>query len=90
MRKAHTGKVRPKCATAVGRVWVTTLDRTEEIYLKPGEEAPEGWVKGRKKFAPRNEESKQKTREALTGKPKTKEHIENIRKARLDFIARTR
>lgn len=90
MRKAHTGKVRPECASAVGRVWVTTPDRTEEIYLKPGEEAPEGWVKGRKKFAPRTEESRNRTRQALKGKAKTEQHRENLRQATLRWYANNR
>lgn len=90
MKKAQTGKVRPECATAVGRVWVTTPDRTEEIYLKPGEEVPEGWVLGRKKFPPRTKESREKTRQALKGKPKSEKAKENIRKARLAYLARTR
>jgi predicted GIY-YIG superfamily endonuclease len=90
MRRAHTGKVRPECATAIGRVWVTNADRTEEIYLKPGEEIPEGWVKGRRKFAPRSEESRQKTSKSLKGKPKSDEAKKNIRKARLAFLARNR
>jgi group I intron endonuclease len=47
MRAAQLGKIRPECATAVGRVWVTNVERTEEVYLKPGEETPEGWIKGR-------------------------------------------
>jgi hypothetical protein len=83
MRKAQTGKVRPECASAVGRVWVTTPDRTEEIYLKPGEEAPKGWVKGRKKFAPRTSESRSKTSRSLKGRKKTNEHKENLRAAAL-------
>jgi predicted GIY-YIG superfamily endonuclease len=90
MRKSHTGKVRPECATAIGRVWVTNADRTEEIYLKPGEEIPEGWMGGRRKFAPRSEESRQKTSKSLKGKPKSDEAKENIRKARLAFLARNR
>ncbi len=48
MRQAQIGKVRPECASAVGRMWVTNSDKTKEIYLKPGEEVPEGWRKGRK------------------------------------------
>ena len=90
MRRAHTGKVRPECATAIGRVWVTNADRTEEIYLKPGEEIPSGWVRGRRKFAPRSDESRQRTSQSLKGKPKSEEAKENIRKARLAFLARSR
>jgi hypothetical protein len=48
-----------------GRVWVTDPERTLEIYLKPGEEVPTGWVPGRKKFKPRSEESRQRTSAAL-------------------------
>lgn len=90
MSRAQLGKKRPECATAVGRVWVTNPDRTEEIYLKPGEDVPEGWMKGRKKFAPRNEESREKTRQALKGKPKSEEAKRNIRKARLAYLDRNR
>jgi hypothetical protein len=90
MRKAQTGKVRPECASAVGRVWVTNPDRTEETYLKPGEEIPEGWIRGRKKFAPRTEESRQKTSQALKGKPKSEKAKESIRKARLAYLDRNR
>lgn len=90
LRKAHTGKVRPECASAVGKVWVTNTDKTEEIYLKPGEEIPEGWVKGRKKFAPRSEESRDRTRQALKGKTKTEQHKENLRKAVLKWYSENR
>lgn len=30
-----------------GRIWVTTPDYSQERYLKPGEEIPEGWINGR-------------------------------------------
>jgi hypothetical protein len=90
LRQAHTGKVRPECASAVGRVWVTSPDRTEETYLKPGEEIPDGWIRGRKKFAPRTDESRQKTSQALKGKPKSEKAKENIRRARLAYLGRNR
>lgn len=90
LRETNVFRRKGEESMAHGRVWVTTPDRTEEIYLKPGEEAPEGWVKGRKKFAPRTEKSRNRTRQALKGKPKSEKAKENIRKARLDFIARTR
>jgi hypothetical protein len=88
IRRAHTGKVRPECATAIGRIWVTNPDRTEEIYLKPGEEIPEGWVRGRRKFAPRSDESRQRTSKALKGKPKSEAAKKSIRKARLAYLER--
>jgi predicted GIY-YIG superfamily endonuclease len=87
LRQANTGKIRPECATAVGRVWVTNFEKTEEIYLKPGEEIPEGWVKGRRKFPPRSEESRQRTSNALKGKPKSDSHKQNLREATLNYYA---
>jgi len=73
-----------------GRVWVTNPDRTEETYLKPGEEIPEGWIRGRKKFAPRTNESRQRTSQALKGKPKSEKAKESIRRARLAYLGRNR
>jgi len=83
MRESQTGKKRPECASAVGKTWVTNKTRTEELYLDPGEEIPEGWVKGRKKFPPRTQESKDKTSKTLRGRKKTKEHKEKLRVAAL-------
>lgn len=90
MRKAQIGKVRPECATAIGRIWVTKPDRTEEIYLKPDEEIPEGWILGRMKRPPRSEESRQRTSKALKGKPKSEAAKKSIRKARLAYLERVR
>jgi predicted GIY-YIG superfamily endonuclease len=90
MRQAQTGKVRPECASAVGRVWVTNPERTEEVYLKPGKEVPEGWIKGRKKFAPRSAESKHKTSNSLKGKTKSPEHRENLSKSASQWWAENR
>lgn len=90
LRETNVFRRKGEESVSHGRVWVTTPDRTEEIYLKPGEGAPEGWVKGRKKFAPRTEESRNRTRQALKGKPKSEKAKENIKKARLAFLARNR
>jgi len=90
LRESHTGKIRPECATAVGRVWVTTPNRSDEKYLKPGEEIPEGWIAGRKKRQPRTAESRERTRRALKGKPKSEEHKQKLREATLAYYARLR
>lgn len=90
LRETNVFRRRGEESMAHGRVWVTTPDRTEEIYLKPGEEVPDGWVLGRKKFPPRTNESRDKTRQALKGKPKSEEHKASIKKARLDFLAKNR
>jgi hypothetical protein len=68
-----------------GRVWATNTDRTEETYLKPGEQIPEGWVAGRKKYPPRSEESRNKVRNSLKGKPKSESHKEKLRQATLNY-----
>jgi len=88
LRKAHTGKKRPECATAVGRVWVTNSDKSEEKYLKPGEEIPDGWVKGRKKREPRSLESRMKTSKALKGRVRTAEENEKTRQGILRWHER--
>jgi hypothetical protein len=45
---------------------------------------------GQKKQAPRSEESRQRTSQSLKGKPKSKKARENIRKARLAYLEKTR
>ena len=42
-------ETRRKCVTATGRVWVTNEDRSDEVYLKAGQDTPEGWKSGRKR-----------------------------------------
>jgi predicted GIY-YIG superfamily endonuclease len=66
---------------AHGRVWVTNADKTEEKYLKKGEEAPEGWQPGRKTRPPRSAESRAKTAAALKGREKTQEHKDKLQEA---------
>jgi hypothetical protein len=66
-----------------GRKWVTNKDRSEEKYLRPGEDVPEGWSSGRKIRPPRSEESRQKTSETLKGREKSKAHRESLRLAAL-------
>jgi hypothetical protein len=73
-----------------GRKWVTTPEKDEEKYLKPGEEIPEGWILGRMKRPPRSEESRQRTSKALKGKPKSEAAKKSIRKARLAYLERVR
>jgi hypothetical protein len=63
---------------AHGRRWYSNPDSTEEVYLKKGEEPPEGWVPGRMKRTPRSEESRERTRQALKGKTKSQEHRKNL------------
>jgi len=63
---------------AHGRKWYSSPDSTEEVYLKKGEESPEGWVPGRMKRPPRSEESRERTRRALRGKTKSQEHRKNL------------
>lgn len=48
-----------------GRVWITTPERDQERYLKPEEEIPQGWVRGRMKRAPRDAESRVRTSVSL-------------------------
>jgi len=84
-RKSNVFRLRGQESMSHGRVWVTNEERNQEIYLKPGEEVPKGWTRGRKKFAPRTEKSKAKTSQALTGKPKTNEHREKLRQAALEW-----
>lgn len=59
---------------AYGRRWYCSPDSSEEIYLKKGQEPPEGWIPGRMKRPPRSEESRERTRRALKGKKKSEEH----------------
>jgi hypothetical protein len=68
-----------------GRVWVTNSDRSEEIYLKKGEEIPNGWERGRKKRPPRSQESRNRTSLALKGKKKSEEHKRNLSIATSNF-----
>jgi hypothetical protein len=89
-RETNVFRRRGEESMSHGRVWVTSPDRTEETYLKPGEEIPDGWIRGRKKFAPRTDESRQKTSQALKGKPKSEKAKENIRRARLAYLGRNR
>ena len=63
---------------AHGRVWVTNSDKSEELYLKKGEEIPEGWIRGRMKRPPRSQESRDRTSNALKGKKKSEEHRKNL------------
>lgn len=72
------------------RQWFCNEDRSEEIYLKPGENPPEGWIRGRKKFPPRSEESRQKTSNSLKGKQKSPEHREKLRQSTLAYHQRKR
>jgi hypothetical protein len=72
---------------AHGRKWVTTPERDKEKYLKPGEEAPDGWISGRMKRPPRSEESRERTRRSLKGKPKSDSHKQNLREATLNYYA---
>lgn len=68
-----------------GRKWVTNSDKTEEIYLKPGEVAPEGWIPGRKRRPPRSQESRNRTSKALKGKKKSDSHRKNLSKAAINY-----
>lgn len=68
-----------------GRRWATNAKKTEEIYLKPGEEIPKDWLLGRKNYPPRSEESKAKVSNSLKGKSKSDSHKDNLRKAALEF-----
>ena len=70
-----------------GRKWVTTPEKDQEKYLKPDEEAPEGWISGRMKRPPRSAESRERTRQALKGKPKSDSHKQNLREATLNYYA---
>jgi hypothetical protein len=70
-----------------GRKWVTTPEKDREKYLKPGEEAPEGWISGRMKRPPRSAESRERTRQALKGKPKSDSHKQSLREATLNYHA---
>lgn len=73
-----------------GRVWVTTPERDQERYLKPGEEAPEGWEPGRMKRPPRSQESRDRTRQALKGKEKSPEHRQKLRESTLAYYEKKR
>jgi hypothetical protein len=73
-----------------GRRWFCNPERTEELYLKKGEEPREGWVPGRMRRPPRTEESRQKTRESLTGKPKSDEHRKNLSEAMKKYYGQAR
>ena len=70
-----------------GRKWVTTPEKDQEKYLKPGEETPEGWISGRMKRPPRSAESRERTRQALKGKPKSESHRRSLREATLNYYA---
>jgi hypothetical protein len=83
-RKDNPFKKKGEESMSYGRRWVTTPEKDEEKYLKPGEEPPEGWVFGRMKRPSRGEESRNRTRQALKGKPKSEQHKENLKKAALD------
>jgi hypothetical protein len=65
LRPDNPFRLKGESSMSHGRRWVVNSDKTEEIYLKAGEEIPEGWVLGRKKFKPRDEESRRKTSRAL-------------------------
>jgi len=78
-RLLSSPETNPFCQTgeksmSFNRRWVTNIEKTEEKYLKSGEEAPEGWISGRKKRPPRSQESRQRTSRALKGKLKSEEH----------------
>ena len=70
-----------------GRKWVTTPERDQEKYLKPDEKPPEGWISGRMKRPPRSAESRERTRQALKGKPKSESHKHSLREATLRYYA---
>jgi hypothetical protein len=89
LRESNVFRKKGEESMSYGRIWVTNEDRTDEIYLKPGEEVPEGWIKGRK-FRPRDAESRQRTSRALKGKPKSEQAKKNARIARLAYLERVR
>jgi hypothetical protein len=61
-----------------GRRWFSSPDLSQEIYLKKGENPPSGWIPGRIKRPPRSEESRERTRKALKGKPKSEQHKQKL------------
>lgn len=83
-------KLKGELSMSHGRKWVTNSDRTEEIYLKPGEEVPEGWHLGRKKYPPRSEESRKRTSVALKGKTRSQEQRDRISKSLKEFFKKSR
>ena len=46
-REDNPFKLKGELSMSHGRVWVTNSDYSEERYLKPGEQIPEGWQRGR-------------------------------------------
>lgn len=65
LRPDNPFRQKGEASMAHGRKWVTNPEKTDEIYLKAGEEIPEGWRLGRRRFKPRSEESRKKTSQAL-------------------------
>jgi hypothetical protein len=61
-----------------GRKWVTNEDKSDEKYLKKGEQPPVGWVPGRKKRPPRSQESRDRTSNALKGRKLSDEHKRSV------------
>jgi len=86
-RKENPFKKKGEESMSHGRKWVTTPAKTEEKYLKSGEEIPEGWILGRMKRPPRSKESRKKTSQSLKGKTKSESHKNNLRKATLKYYA---
>jgi len=64
-----------------GRKWFSSPDLTHEVYLKRGENPPDGWIPGRMKRPPRSEESRERTRRALKGKLKSEQHKQKLSEA---------
>jgi len=86
-REENPFRKKGKDSMSHGRKWVTTPEKDQEKYLKPGEEAPEGWIPGRMKRPPRSAESRERTSQALKGKPKSDSHKRSLREATLNYYA---
>lgn len=84
--KDNPFRLKGELSMSHGRKWVTNQDKTEELYLKPGEDPPEGWVPGRMKRPPRTAESRMRTSKALKGKKKSEPHKQNLREATLNYF----
>jgi len=65
LRETNVFRNKGEKSMAHGRRWVVNPDKTDEIYLKSGEKIPDGWNLGRKKFKPRDEDSRKRTSNAL-------------------------
>lgn len=65
LRPENPFRLKGEASMSHGRKWVSNPDKSEEVYLKVGEEIPNGWNLGRKKFNPRDEESRKKTSQSL-------------------------